>query len=135
MASISFKSFIEMDYDALDANIILNKFTDEIKAKLESIVAAGRIPELAAYNDMIVTYIVKNIKTKLSQKQSDNLLEYAALSPKELVGDFWTKFNADSKEISEDWYSRDLKGAKRVAKVIMEALVNPNAKKKAAVAV
>jgi hypothetical protein len=131
MASISFKSFIEMDYDALDANIILNKFTDDIKAKLEGIVAAGRIPELAAYNDMIVAYIVKNIKTKLSEKQKNNLTGYTALLPKELVGDFWTKFNADAKEISEDWYSFDLKGAKRVAKVIMSALVNPNAKKKA----
>lgn len=135
MASISFKSFIEMDYDALDANIILNKFTDDIKKKLEGIVAAGRIPELAAYNDMISDYIVKTVKTKLSEKQKNNLTEYAALLPKELVGDFWTKFNAEAKEISEDWYSHDLKGAKRVASIIMGALVNPNAKKKAAAAV
>lgn len=134
MASISFKSFIEMDYDALDANIILNKFTDEIKRKLQGIVDAGRIPELAAYNDMISAYVVKHVKTKLSTKQKENLTEYCALLPKELVGDFWTKFNADAKEISEDWYSYDLKGAKRVASIIMGALVNPNAKKKAAAA-
>lgn len=132
-ASIAFKSFIEMDYDALDANTILNKWTDEVGKKIQNIVDIGRIPELSTYNEMLTAYIEKNVKTKLSSKQKQNLTEYVALLPKELTGDFWQLFNDELKEISEDWYSHDEKSGGRTADLIMAALVNPeaNAKKSA----
>lgn len=124
MASTAFKTFIEMDYDALDANIILNQFTDDIKKKLESIVEAGRTPELAAYNDLIVAYIKKNVKTKLSKKQKENLTAYVFILPNELIGNFWQNFNDTLKDISEDWYDHD---NDRTADKVMAALVNPSA--------
>jgi hypothetical protein len=128
MASLAFKTFIEMDYDALDANVILNRFDANIRKKLVSIVEAGRTPELAAYNDMLVAYIKKNIKTKLSVKQKQNLTEYVCLLPNELVGNFWQHFNEELKEISEDWYGHDEKSDNgRTSEKIMGALVNPNA--------
>lgn len=133
-ASTAFKTFIEMDYDALDANIILNKYTDEINEKLLNIVAIGRTPELAAYNDMIVAYVKKNIKTKLSTAQKVNLTKYVSILPNELIGNFWQHFNEELKEISEDWYSHDNKDGKKTSALIMGALVNPNAKKKMAAA-
>jgi len=123
-ASTMFKTFIEMDYDALDANIILNKYDDSIEKKLVSIVDAGRTPELAAYNDMIIAYIKKTIKTKLSKNQKTNLTNYLYVLPNELVGNFWQNFNETLKEISEDWYEHD---NDRTANRIMAALVNPNA--------
>ncbi len=124
MASVAFKSFIEMDYDALDANIILNKMDDEIEKKLETIVKAGRTPELAAYNDMIVAYIKKTVKTKLSKVQKNNLTRYIFILPNELIGNFWQNFNDELKEISEDWYDHD---NDKTANKIMGALVNPTA--------
>ncbi len=123
-ASTMFKTFIEMDYDALDANIILNKYDDAIEKKLISIVDAGRTPELAAYNDMIIAYIKKTVKTKLSKSQKTNLTNYLYVLPNELVGNFWQNFNETLKEISEDWYEHD---GDRTANRIMAALVNPNA--------
>lgn len=123
-ASTMFKTFIEMDYDALDANIILNKYDDAIEKKLISIVDAGRTPELAAYNDMIIAYIKKTVKTKLSKNQKTNLTNYLYVLPNELVGNFWQNFNETLKEISEDWYEHD---NDRTANRIMAALVNPNA--------
>jgi uncharacterized protein YdeI (YjbR/CyaY-like superfamily) len=113
-----------MDYDALDANIILNKYDDTIQKKLENIVEAGRTPELAAYNDMIIAYIKKTIKTKLSKTQKTNLTNYLYVLPNELVGNFWQNFNETLKDISEDWYDHD---GDRTANRIMGALVNPNA--------
>lgn len=127
MASVAFKSFIEMDYDALDANVILNNWTEDIEKKLKDIVTIGRIPELAAYNEMIIAFIKSKIKTKLSKKQKNNLTAYAKILPDELLGDFWQHFNEVLKDISEDWYNHD---GDVTANMIMDALVNPAAKVK-----
>jgi hypothetical protein len=130
MASIKFKSFIELDYNALDANVILNHFDDSIKRRLEDIVNVGRIPELAAYNDLIIKYVSTKVKNKLSEVQKENLTNYTELLPKELIGDLWQKLNSEAKDISVDWYNHDIRTSKRVSGLIMGALVNPNAKHK-----
>jgi len=130
IASLTFKSFIEMDYEALDANIILNHFDDAIKERLEGIVTKGQIPELAAYNELIIVYIQKNIKTRLSNVQKTNLTKYIELIPKEMISDLWQKLNEVSKEISEDWYTHDKTTGKKTSGLIMGALVSPDAKKK-----
>lgn len=130
IAASSFKSFVELDYDALDANIILNQFSNDVAKRVESIVDKGCIPELAAYNDLLVAYIKKNIKTRLSSKQNTNLTEYIALIPKEMIGDLWQKFNLECKEISDAWYTHDRADGKKTSKLIMGALVSPNTKKK-----
>jgi hypothetical protein len=129
-AAVAFKTFVEMDYDALDANTILNKWTDEVSKKIKGIVEIGRVPELAAYNEMLTAYIKKNVRTKLSGKQKENLTEYVSILPNEIRGDFWQSFNEELKEISEDWYSHDEKSGGRTADLVMKALVNPDAQKK-----
>jgi len=130
MASLVFKSFIEMDYEALDANVILNHFDNDIEERLKGIVEKGQIPELAAYNELIVAYIKKNVKTRLSNVQKNNLTNYIELIPKELISDLWQKLNEISKEISEDWYQYDKATGKRTCKLIMGSLVSPDAKSK-----
>jgi hypothetical protein len=130
IASGKFKAFVEFDYDALDANIILNQFSNEVAKRVESIVDKGCVPELAAYNDLLVAYIKKNIKNRLSDKQNINLTEYIALIPKEMIGDLWQKFNLECKEISDAWYTHDRANGKKTSKLIMGALVSPNVKKK-----
>jgi len=130
MASMKFKDFVASDYNALDANIILNHLDSVVIERLQGIVEKNHIPELAAYNDLIMAYIGKNIKSKLSMTQKGNLTAYLSILPNEMRGDLWQKFNADHKEISEDWYSHDSKTTKSTASLIMGALINPNAKKR-----
>ena len=128
MASVQFRRFIETDYKALDGNIIINKWTDAVKDQLVAIVKAGRIPELSSYNESVLAWIEKNVKGKLSDKQKKNLSNYVVLLPAEIVSDFWQKFNQESKDISDDWYMGD----KIARTTIVNALVNPSAKKKGA---
>ncbi|TRZ48558.1 MAG: hypothetical protein D4S01_10110 [Dehalococcoidia bacterium] len=125
---IEFAKFVETDYNSLDGNIILNKWDGKVEAQLKTVVKKGRHPELAAYNESILGYMEKNITDELSPKQKINLTKYISLVPKELITDFWQKFNEDKKECSEDWYNSD----KQVSKLVLGALVNPMAHNKAA---
>jgi len=126
IASIKFHAFIKSDYQALDANIILNKFNDDVQTKLQDIVDRGGIPELAAYNDLILAYIAKHTKDNLLDKQSINLSKYIKILPRELIGDFWTKFVQEQSTISTNWYQ----ARKENQDLIVSALVNPAKKAK-----
>jgi hypothetical protein len=125
MAATAYQSFVMTDYQALDANAILNKFNPDIKKKIKEIVEAGRIPELAAYNELLLAYIDKHVKDHFNPRQKENLVYYLELLPKEIVSDFWKKFNNDFKEVSKDWYGYDKNTTKRTYKVIKGALVSP----------
>lgn len=127
MAGLKFATFIELDYDALNADIILNKFNDEIKKKVQKIVDAGRIPELGSYNELILAYLKKFVKANLTKKMGDNLGEYFMLLPKELAADLWTKWNHEQGDIANAWYAANKTG---YARAIKEALISPNATKK-----
>jgi len=130
-AQAKFKDFLETDYQALDANIIINKMTDEIAEKLEIIVEAGRIPELAAYNDLVLDYLEKNVPKDFQGNQARNLARYIQIVPHELRSDIWTKWNKTNKALSEKWYHlSSLDGTTKNCKLILDALVNPDAKKK-----
>lgn len=126
LASVKFRSFIQTDYQALDGNAILNKWSEAVEKQLQSIVKAKRIPELAAYNESILVYCEKHVKGKLNNKQKDNLAKYLGILPNEIISDFWTKFNRENKVASEDWF-RDKKNFK---KIVLGALVNPESVKK-----
>jgi hypothetical protein len=132
-AQAKFKDFLETDYQALDANIIINKMTDEIAEKLEVIVAAGRIPELAAYNELVLDYLEKNVPKEFQGNQARNLAIYFRIVPHELRSDLWTKWNKMSKHLSETWYHlKSLDGSTSNSRLVLDALVNPDAKKKTA---
>jgi hypothetical protein len=121
VASTKFRSFIENDYESLSAEIILNKWDKAVESKLKSIVDAGRIPELASYNELLLAYITK--AGKISAKGKKNLTKYITLMPSEVVAGFWQTFNLDLRKQSEDWYNSDPDNAK----VILAAIVNPDA--------
>lgn len=129
MASIKFKDFIEQDYQTLDANIILNHFDIQTENRIEKLVEQGKIPELAAYNEMIVSFIQLTIRTKLNIEQKKNLTSYLQLLPKELIGDFWDVFNRELAEIAVDWYNEDIKTTKVNCMLITKALIAPKKKK------
>ena len=130
IAQAAFKKFLETDYKALDANVILNKWTDDIAAKIKDIVDKGRITEVAGYNELLLAWIKENVTDTLSGKQSDNLARYLDLMPNEAIGDFWKKFNKELKPISEKWYTvKSLRGEPN-HKIILRATVNPTALKK-----
>jgi hypothetical protein len=130
IAQAAFKKFLETSYKALDADVILNKWTDDIAEKIKDIVDKGRITEIAGYNEKILAWIKAHVTDALSGKQSDNLARYLDLMPNEAIGDFWKKFNKELKAISEKWYTvKSLRGEFN-HKIILRATVNPTALKK-----
>lgn len=128
LAGSKFRSFIETDYKALDADAILNRFDKTIESQLKDIVKKGRIPEIGAYNEALIDYIKRNKVKTLKDKQKKNLTSYLGLLPKETVSDFWQLFNHEYTDVSTDWYNSDPKNAD----IILKALVNPDVKKKEA---
>lgn len=128
LAAVKFRSFIETDYQALDAATILNKWSDAVEKQINKIVDIGRIPELATYNDALIAHIKKHVKDKLNPTQKKNLSKYLSMIPKEVRADIWQKFNQDCKAISEDWYMTP--GANN-GDLVLGALVNPDKAKKA----
>ena len=130
IAAAQFKNFMETDYQSLNASIILNQWTKDIEKRLKDIVDKGRIPELAAYNGMLLDYIKKNIKDKLTKAQAEALTRYTMLLPNELVGDLWQKGSRDCKEVFEDWYRLSSVDGKKNNTLILGVLVNPDTKKK-----
>ena len=124
MAATQYKSFIETDYQALDAYVILNKWDEDVEKRLSDVVVANRIPELANYNTIIIEFVKDKIKKELNQKQSQNLVNYCKVVPNEVCADFWKKFNQDCRDISQKWYkescvSQDVKNR------ILGVLANP----------
>jgi MoxR-like ATPase len=130
-AAVQFKQFVETDYQALNAEIILNKWDDTIASKIQEVVDANRIPELAAYNGMLNEYVKDHIKKGLTEKQSENLLAYVTLVPNEVCADFWKKFNSECSDVSQRWYQNS-KVALQVKKRIIGVLANPETIKEAA---
>jgi hypothetical protein len=129
LAAVKFRSFIETDYQALDAATILNKWSDAVEKQIKDITAKGRIPELATYNDALCAHIKKHIKDKMNPTQKKNLSRYLSLIPKETVADIWQKLNSECKPISEDWY---MTPGMNNGDLILGALVNPDKTKKGA---
>jgi MoxR-like ATPase len=127
LAAGKFVSFIETDYQALDASTILNKWDKDVEKRLKEIVAKGRIPEIGSYNEALIGYMKDDIKGNLNPKQCENLLNYISLIPNETLADFWTKWNSENKTVSEAWYASD----KRIPKMLTAAIMNPTAKPKA----
>jgi len=124
MAATEFKNFIETDYQALDANVILNSWDKDVEKRLQSVVDANRIPELANYNLMIIEFVKDKIKKNLNQKQSQNLVNYCKLVPNEICADFWKKFNQDCRDVSQSWYKESCV-SKNVKDRILGVLANP----------
>lgn len=123
-AGIKFRRFIETDYQALDANTIFNKFDKAVESQLKAIVEGGRIPELAGYNELLIEYAKKKVKSSFSATQMKNLSDYLGMMPKEIVAGFWKKFNAECVSLSEQWY----KSEGRNRDIILKALSKPKNK-------
>lgn len=133
LAGIKYRSFVETDYQALDADTILNKWSGEVEKKVKAI-AKNRPGELGGLNEGIVTYIGK--AKKLSTKQGDNLYNYltAVISngSNEPVADLWSKMNAEAKTVADEWYSGQGDAKAKVARnqLVLKAMVNPTASSK-----
>lgn len=119
--AIKFRGFIENDYDSLNADIILNGWDKDIAKRLQKVVDAGRIPELAAYNSLVIEHLKKD--GKFNKKSIKNLSNFLAIMPKEVVSGFWQAFNMDLRAMSEEWFNVD----KANALIIRNALINPAA--------
>jgi len=118
-----FYSFVETDYQSLNADMILNNFNKDVESKLKESVKENRQTELTAYNEMLLE-LIKNNNKNLNKVQSTNLYRYLKLLPNELTSSFWSKFNIECKTISEAWYTGNNK------KIILDAVLNPAVLKK-----
>jgi uncharacterized protein YaaR (DUF327 family) len=126
LAAAQFRSFIETEYEALDAERIINKFDAEVKAFVNRLINENRQVELGAYNDLILDYLKKNVKEKLSKKQGDNLSQYLSMIHNEAIADLWQGWNTVQRAVSEEWYRR----SDQNKKIIMGALLSPEMKKR-----
>ena len=121
LAAIDFIRFIESDYEALNADTILNKWSSDTEDRIKKIVDNGSIPELGSYNEVLMAYISDKIKGKLSKNQSKNLYNYLSLLPKEVVADFWMSVSkGKTSEVIDKWYQSDAK----YTAVIRDAILN-----------
>lgn len=127
LAGNRFRGFIETDYQSLDANTILNKYDKDVEKRIKSIAKKGRIVEIGNYNESIIDHIKHNVKDKLNKTQKENLTKYINLLPKETVADLWQRMDQELKDIASDWYQSNDKNSK----IILAALINPEAVKKA----
>jgi hypothetical protein len=123
MASVKYVQFVETNYQALDANVILNGWNKDIKDKLTKIVTAGRIPEIGAYNADIIDFIDKKIKGNLTKKQGENLQKYLSLLNRETVADLWMSANEVCSEKLEHWYNSSKKNQEVIVQAIMKNTV------------
>lgn len=102
---VQFRNFIETDYQSLNGDTILNKWSKTVEDKIKQIVADKKIIELGSYNQLIINYVQDEKIKKLSPKQSKNLVSFVQAIPNECAGDFWKSFSADCKEVAMDWYT------------------------------
>ena len=120
---VQFRNFVETDYQSLNGDTILNKWTKEVAEKIQELVKNKKIIELGSYNQLIINYVQDTKIRVLTPMQSKNLLSFIQVIPNECVADFWKKFQSDCKEIANGWYS----GTERtdIVKRIVASLANP----------
>jgi predicted nucleic acid-binding protein/ribosomal protein L30E len=125
VAQSAFKKFLETDYQALDANIILNKWDKDVEARLKDIVAKNRITEIAAYNELLIAWLLENSPRDITEERGLNLARYLDLLPNEPALDFWKKWNKVDKVASEKWYKMKSLRNEFNHKIILSVSVNP----------
>jgi len=125
VVAAKFRSYIESDYDALSAKVILTKWDKGVEAKLLGVVKIGRIPELASYNDLIVAFLKE--QSKMTDKMKENFTNYIRIMPKEISSSLWQSFNKEIRPMSEDWFSASPENSK----LVLDALVKPDSMTKA----
>jgi hypothetical protein len=120
---VQFRNFVETDYESLNGDTILNKWTKDVAEKVKKLVDGKKIIELGSYNQLIINYIQDKKVTVLDPKQSKNLLSFIQIIPNECVADFWKKFNADCKTVCDKWYTGTYKSD--IMKRVLACLANP----------
>jgi len=115
------RNYIVTEYKSLTAEMILNGWDDKVKEQLESLVSdGGRAVELSYYNEKIID-LTLSIKRQLDKKQSENLLKYCTMLPREIRMNFWTNFNSKNRGVADAWYDGD----NRVVAMILDTMKKP----------
>lgn len=118
-----FKDYVKNDYKELDADAILNRWSEDIEKIINTLVETGeRENELSMYNGSIHNY-VKNANRPLTELQSKNLLAYVKCLPNDLVVDFWKHFDLECHDIARAWFNNPVLKAKIKGEMRSEAAV------------
>lgn len=127
-AAAQFHTFIKTDYQSLNADTILNKWSDTVRSRLQKIAEENGTTELAQYNRIIPLYVSDNNIEELNDTQSLNLIEYIKVLPKEVRSDFWKQIMAGAKETALKWYRGKYK--KDISKHLLDAMTDPTMMRK-----
>lgn len=130
IAALKFYSYIETDYQSLDADTILNKWDKDVASRVKAIIKKGSIPELASYTELLVNYVRKNVQGEFNEEQSKNFTSYIELMPNELIVDLWQKLSLPEDKggcytVSKAWYKQG-----KNSDIILKAMASPYRKKK-----
>jgi len=117
ICAVKFAKFVELEYKILDAEKIIESLDAEVEKHMKKLVADGKIPEIASYNNQIVDYVKNNITTAFNAKQSKNLFTYVKLIPNEIVSNLWKNLLAECNSVATKWYENDHAISEYIGKV------------------
>lgn len=116
ICAVKFRDFVNLEYQSLNADKILNAFDNEVEKRIKELVEGNKIPEVSKYNNMLVDFINNNKIEKLDERQHRNLTKYAHLLNDELVSNFWKSFFKECEPLAREWH-KDKKVNKLLEKV------------------
>lgn len=119
-ATVDFMNYIRTDYEVMSGDIILNKWSVDVEARVRKCLDEGCTVELSRYNDQIVEIARDVDGRKLSKVQKRNLTTYFQLLNRALRAMLYKNFISEAREACNDWYSD-----KEVEKLVLEALMAP----------
>jgi hypothetical protein len=96
--TVNFIEYVKKNYKIYSAGDILDKWDEPIEKDFSEMV----VTEISFYESELITHIKK--LDKLTKKQSENLLKWAKVIPKESCSGFWSKFSMECRTVAQTWY-------------------------------
>jgi len=98
--AINFVEYVRNNYRVFSAEDILDKYTKEMEEAFKDMT----VPEVTFYSKEIIRWVKEQKLTKLTKKQSDNLLKFLKAIPKEAASGFWGQATTDIRDVTTAWY-------------------------------
>lgn len=104
-----FVQFVKESYNMLSPDTILNKWSKKVKERVTKMSDPdsdeSNIPAIAGLNHAVVAKMTEDPKSKLSKKQSVNILEYLECQGKEQVSGFYADWGDKAHDQFVAWHN------------------------------
>jgi hypothetical protein len=97
--TVNFVEYVRKNYKVFSGEDILTKWDEHMEMEFSQML----VPELGFYHKEIMKFVSK--KKKLTPKQSENLLKFVKIIPKESASGFWSLFTSEARDIATAWYN------------------------------